>query len=46
MLSRLRWVVDMVDGNLSPGEKTVLVFLETVAFALGWGGIDRLLAGL
>lgn len=33
----------MPDDSLPPGDKTVLVFFETIAFALGWNGIDRLL---
>jgi hypothetical protein len=35
----------MPDESLPPGDKAVMAFLEIVAFALGWNGIDRLLDG-
>jgi hypothetical protein len=44
MISLLRGIL-MPDDSLSPSEKMVLVLFETIAFALGWGGVDRLLAG-
>jgi len=35
----------MPDDSLPPADKAVLAFFEIVAFALGWGGVDRLLDG-
>jgi len=35
----------MPDDSLPPADKAVLAFFEIVAFALGWGGVDRLLEG-
>jgi hypothetical protein len=35
----------MPDDSLPPADKAVLAFFEIVAFALGWGGVDRLLQG-
>lgn len=35
----------MPDASLTAAEKTVVAFCEIVAFALGWGAVDRLLAG-
>src|SRR6266478_3011046 len=35
----------MPDDSLSPAEKAVVAFFEIIAFALGWAGVDRLLAG-
>jgi hypothetical protein len=34
----------MPDESLPPADKAVIAFLEIIAFALGWNGIDRLLA--
>jgi hypothetical protein len=44
MISFLRDLI-MPDDSLPPADKTVLAFFEIVAFALGWGGVERLLAG-
>jgi hypothetical protein len=35
----------MSDDSQAPADKAVLAFFEIVAFALGWGGVDRLLDG-
>ncbi len=35
----------MPDDSLSPADKAVVAFFEIVAFALGWAGVDRFLAG-
>jgi len=45
MISLLRNIILPLDESFSPAEKAVFVFLESVAFALAWGGIDRLLVG-
>ena len=45
MISLLRDIILPLDESFSPAEKAVFVFLESVAFALAWGGIDRLLVG-
>jgi tRNA_anti-like len=44
MISVLRGLF-MPDDSLPPADKAVLAFFEIVAFALGWAGVDRLLAG-
>jgi hypothetical protein len=44
MISVLRGLF-MPDDSLSAVDKAVIAFFEIVAFALGWSGIDRLLAG-
>jgi hypothetical protein len=35
----------MPDNSLPPADQAMLAFFEIVAFALGWSGVDRLLAG-
>jgi hypothetical protein len=35
----------MPDDSLPPADKAVIAFFEIIAFALGWNGVDRLLAG-
>lgn len=35
----------MPDDSMRPADKAVLAFFEIVAFALGWGGVDRVLDG-
>src|SRR5439155_19378035 len=35
----------MQDESLSPSDKAIVAFFEIIAFALGWAGVDRLLAG-
>ncbi len=44
MISLLRGIF-MPDDSLEPADRTVLAVCEIVAFALGWNGVDRLLAG-
>jgi hypothetical protein len=40
-------MISLLTGLLvPPADNAVRVFLETIAFALGWNGIDRLLTGV
>src|ERR1700680_1467248 len=45
MISTLRRLF-VPDDSLSPADNTVRAFFEIIAFALGWNGVDRLLAGI
>ncbi len=45
MISLLRGLI-MPDDSVPPADKAVTAFFEIIAFALGWGGVERLLGNI